>query len=115
MKIFWDAGLKEVAKLAHKNITLQSLASCSNFERTHRFLMQVHKAIFMCQLTSFLDHRKGTSNEGLKNDEFLQRIQTVLSHISFDSQYNDMSEFHEAELQFLSGLLTFLEEFDTFC
>ena len=49
MKICWDAGLKDVAKLTHKQSTLSSLGSCSNFKRTHRFILQVYEAIFMLQ------------------------------------------------------------------
>ena len=41
MKIYWDAGLKEIAKINHKQGTLQRLQSCGSFKMTHRFLMQV--------------------------------------------------------------------------
>lgn len=47
MKIYWEAGLKDFAKESHKNLTLPSFGSCSNFKRTHRFSLQVYEAIFM--------------------------------------------------------------------
>lgn len=102
MKIFWDARLKGIAKLAHKNMTLKSLVSCSNIQ---------------VPTFKFLDYRQGNDLDGvLTNDDFMQRVQTVLSHISIDNgKYSGMPYFLEAELQFVTYLPTFLKEFDTFC
>ena len=83
MKIYWDSGLKEIAKLSHKHITLQSLSSCSNYKRTHRFFLQVFEAIFMCQYQSFLDHRKEQKGETV-NEDFLEQVKAVVSCLKYE-------------------------------
>ena len=115
MKIFWHAGLKEVAKLAHKKMTLQSLASCSSFKKTHRYIMQSYEAVFMCLIKSFLDYRQG-KEVTITNDYFMQQLTRVVSHISFEEgKHIGLEKFKEAELNLLSELTPFINEFDTFC
>ncbi|XP_072175113.1 LOW QUALITY PROTEIN: uncharacterized protein [Diadema setosum] len=115
MKIFWHAGLKEVAKLAHKKMTLQSLASCSSFKKTHRFIMQSYEAVFMCLIKSFLDNRQG-KEVAITNDHFMQELTKVVSHIKFDEgKHTGLQEFKEAELNLLSQITPLINEFDTFC
>ena len=53
VKIFWDGGSKTLAKNIQKNVTLTRIGNCSNFKHTHRFLLQVHEAIFMLQINSW--------------------------------------------------------------
>ncbi|XP_041452570.1 uncharacterized protein LOC121405715 isoform X1 [Lytechinus variegatus] len=115
MKIFWDAGLKDLAKLAHKQMTLQSLASCSNFKRTHRFILQSYEAIFMCLLSSFLQHRKGTEVV-ISNDDFLKQIENVVCHLEYeDGKHKGVDEFFDAELHFIHSVIPFVNEFNAYC
>ena len=55
MKIYWHAGLQDLAKKNYKGATLSSLALCSNFRRTHHFLLNAWEAIFKCQLAALRD------------------------------------------------------------
>lgn len=49
MKIYFDAGLKQLANLSgHRGETLKALSNCTNFKRTHR------EAFYMYMLDEFL-------------------------------------------------------------
>ena len=47
IKVYYHAGLMELAKACgHRGETLTALQKCSNFKRTHQFLLQVWQAIY---------------------------------------------------------------------
>ncbi|XP_038061686.1 uncharacterized protein LOC119732298 [Patiria miniata] len=121
MKIFWDAGLKDIAKTTHKSKTLNNLKTCSNFKRTHRFILQVYEAIYIHQLKSFLDFRvdKDSTSCSISNsslhDTLISTVEQV--HIQGDfCNYLGMEEFiskvHSNLHEFLPN---FLEEFTEYC
>ena len=121
MKIFWDAGLKDIAKTTHKGNTLINLKSCQNFKRTHRFLLQVYEAIYIYQFKCFLDFRNGKpETECSADNEFLLRtVQSVVDevHIKGDlCDYTGMEEFvAKVHLKLHEFLPALLEEFSEFC
>ncbi|XP_071481651.1 uncharacterized protein [Diadema antillarum] len=116
MKVFWDAGLKDVAKITHKQSTLSSLGNCSNFKRTHQFLLQVFEAIFMVQLSCFLSY-KGRRCDGFSEEEFIQKVGKVVSCLRReDGVYRGVSEFLKQQRNFQAQILNALhDEFLVFC
>ena len=59
MKVYYDAGLKELAESAeHRGETLTSISKCSSFKRTHAFLTQAWEAIYRYMFKLF-DHTRG--------------------------------------------------------
>ena len=54
MKIYYHAGLKQLAQVSgYRAETLTTLENCSNFSRTHQFLLQVWQAMFQSLMVSF--------------------------------------------------------------
>lgn len=115
MKIFWDAGLKEIAKQTHKQMTLNSLGNCSNFKRTHRFLLQVYEAIFMFQFQCFLDHRDKDTQ--FSKDHFLQEVGKLVSNIEYeDGNFKGLPDFLLRQEQFFDQyLLPLQNEYVKYC
>ena len=59
MKVYYSAGLPDIAKAAgYMGPTLVSLEKCSNFKRTHNFLLQVWESFYRVILLSYIDKNK---------------------------------------------------------
>lgn len=116
MRIFWDAGLKDVAKCVHKG-ALNKVQSCSIFKRTHRLIIQIYEALYLHQIQSFLQHR---SSEGsFSNESILKTIGDVVSsltnvedHDCLDNVEAFVAKQEEIKAQLIPNLY---QEFRTFC
>lgn len=60
LKIYLDAGLKDMLKLFHRASTFRSVSSASSFRKTHIFLMQAWEAMYRKQLAAF--HKEGRNH-----------------------------------------------------
>ena len=55
MKIYWDAGLKQIAsRSGYRGETLTQLGKCSNFSITTNFFFQVWEAVYSRMYTTFI-------------------------------------------------------------
>ena len=55
MKVFFDVGLKDLAKASgFRGETLTALHNASNFHITHQFLTEVWEALYQHMLTTFI-------------------------------------------------------------
>ena len=47
MKVYYDAGLKDLAESSGHHVeTLTSINKCSSYKRTHQFLLQAWEAMY---------------------------------------------------------------------
>ena len=77
MKIYWDAGLMQLAQAAgYKAESLTSLSKASNFRRTHDFFLQVYEAF----TSAFSDDMFSSFPQDLMkklNDEFKPLVNAI--------------------------------------
>ena len=90
MKVYFRAGLKEIAEASgYKGTTLVSLEKCSNFKRTHAFIVQLWEAMYRAMLMKFANSE---SDEKLLQDvvAILQDAVNSLDQLTFMSSLNDV-------------------------
>ena len=59
MKIYWDAGVKEIAnKSGYRGETLTQLGKCSNFSIATNFFFQVWEALYSHMYTTYIEVNK---------------------------------------------------------
>lgn len=64
MKIYYHTGLMELAKACrHKGETLTSLQKCTNFKRTHHFLLQAWKSMYRSMIVAFMTNQPNSFQE----------------------------------------------------
>ncbi|XP_022111561.1 uncharacterized protein LOC110990766 [Acanthaster planci] len=122
MKVFWDAGLKDIARLTHKGGTLRNMKSCSNFKRTHRFILQVYEAFYIHQFKCFLDFRMGHEQYDrcvITNEKLQEMVIDIVQQLQVHGDscdYSNMQEFVSGIHVKLHNILpSVLEEFNEYC
>ncbi|PIK61676.1 hypothetical protein BSL78_01380 [Apostichopus japonicus] len=81
MKIYWHAGLMEMASTVHKGATLASLFYCSNFRRTHDFIILAWEALLRTQISSFCQYVQ-LHPELQVNAAFINEVEEKLKNIT---------------------------------
>ncbi|CAC5409411.1 KRAB [Mytilus coruscus] len=77
IKIYYDAGLKDLAVKFHHGATLKVLTECTRFPMTHRFLSYVWKAMFRYQVETFMRSHRSPGVACFDND-FKEIISVIL-------------------------------------
>ena len=76
MKVYFDAGLKELAVASgFRAETLSSLVKASNFKRTHSFLMQVWEVLYHHFFETFMRQHPGDTSS---SEDMLLRVKDTL-------------------------------------
>ncbi len=102
MKLYCDAGLKQLGEQSgHRAETLTSLVQCTNFKRTHNFLLQVTQAFYQFFLTLY-KAKPELQNCLAQINSALTSIIDSFASISEDSQVTDFSLSANEEFEKMS-------------
>ena len=107
MKLFWDAGLKDISKVIHKGASVLNLRSCSNFKHTHRFILQAYEALNLYQVNCYLKQR-GDTNPGCQysNAEILDLLVDVVTNLKdANAEFSNIDTFLQAQNSMINKLL----------
>ena len=100
MKPYFDAGLKTLAQSA--GYPLPAIQNCSQFKRTHHFILEVWEATYRSMLSIYMSHESS-------GKQLIQRISHVLQDIS-----NHTSDFTKSLASMLAEVHTTTTDFTHF-
>ena len=115
MKLFWDAGVKYIPKTTPMQTTLKNLKSCSNFKKTHRFLLQIYESMFMYQLRTFFEFKQMSDSSYNPDDAILSVIVDVVNSLTRSEGCFDVDEFLDKQAKVMGRVDKFRCDFNTFC
>ena len=120
MKIFWDAGLKELAKVVHKGASVLNIKNCQNFRHTHRFILHIYEALHLYQLNCFLKFRQDASvrsNCPLDNQAIMSLLTSVVEQLNnADRDFTNIGTFIDLQNDLKKKLLPgFWNEYLSWC
>ncbi|CAC5359268.1 unnamed protein product [Mytilus coruscus] len=117
VKIYFDAGLKQLATKHHHGATLKVLTECSKFAITHRFLYKLGEAVMRHQVKSFFEYKSCESPYDIQVSDL---ILDIISDMSLDEGEDDVckTDVWEKVCEKKKEIFTFftddlLEEYNT--
>ena len=96
MKLYLDAGLKELAKAA--GYLTASIQVCGQFKRTHQFLLEVWEALYRFMIDTFL--KQQSSDPLTLITQNLSANPDSLCQASVETQEVVQNNFHKFKLSF---------------
>ena len=95
MKIFLSSGLKELAKASgFRGETLASLERCSNFARTHKFLLQVWEALYLAMTGAYQQDETGKVKLERFSEKLIAEVTQHMQQTSVPSQLSRGGHSH---------------------
>ena len=107
MKVYYHAGLRDLAEAA--GYRGETLSKCSNFKRTHRFILQVWEGIYRHMFSCFLSNHPESKQDMLStvkqkleecNQEWMGsklfrplEEHLVASSIQYDALYKEFQDY----------------------
>ncbi|CAC5375575.1 unnamed protein product [Mytilus coruscus] len=74
MKLYLDAGLKELIELFHHGAVGASVMQATNFDKTHHFLMQVWEAFYLQQISAILKYAEENDLNDQSEENYIKRF-----------------------------------------
>ncbi|VDI11255.1 Hypothetical predicted protein [Mytilus galloprovincialis] len=87
VKIYFDAGLRQLATKHHHGATLKVLTECSKFAVTHRFFIQAWEAVMRHQVKSFFEYKSCESPYDIQISDL---ILNIISDMSLDEEEDEV-------------------------
>lgn len=79
MKIYGEAGLKELLNKYHRNKTAASVLNGTNFDKTLAFLLQCWEAFYRLEVKYFLESRSGLSDHSrLSTEAIISDVNVIM-------------------------------------
>ena len=101
MKVYYSAGLRELAKNSgYHGTTLKSIEQCSNFKRTHYFLLQTWEAMYRELLHVYITNT-GTTITKDASCILLSSIQTKNSPKNVLKRISELVQDSQSEKEFM--------------
>ncbi|CAC5398860.1 unnamed protein product [Mytilus coruscus] len=73
MKLYLDAGLKELIELFHHGAFGAAVMQATNFDKTHHFLMQVWEAFYLQQISAILKYAEENDLNDQSEENYIKK------------------------------------------
>ncbi len=101
MKVYYHAGLNVMAEAAgYRGETISALQKCSNFKRTHQFLLQSWEALCRHMFSSFLTSQPAECSQGAAERLLMsvkQNLFGINEQCKQDNSLDSLSEYPDDE------------------
>ena len=78
MKIYSEAGLKELVQKFHRGSTATSVLTGGNFEKTFQFLTQCWEAFYRYEINLFFSHTNISGTERLSTETIIKDVADIM-------------------------------------